>query len=200
VIAVDLGVEQIDAARSKPIGRSADFRVADAQKLPFENGAFDVVASSLVINFIPDRPGALAEMRRVVRPGGVVAGYVWDLVAGMSPTSLLRFALSHIGADSPRVPGTEDSTRAALSALFAGCGLGDIATRAIDVTMSFADFGEFWRTQTPGYSPTGKVIAALSETDRKRLKEWLCAELPAAADGSIALSARANAIKARKGF
>jgi hypothetical protein len=80
-----------------------------------------------------------------------------------------------------------------------GAALSDIVTRTIDVTMAFADFDEFWRTQTPGYSPTGKVIAALSEADRERLTEWLRAGLPASADGSISLSARANAIKARKG-
>lgn len=196
-IAVDPAVAQIEAARGKAIARSVDFRAADAQKLPFETGVFDVLASALVIHFIPDRPGALAEMRRVVRPGGVVAGYVWDLVAELSPTSLLRSGLDHFGVQFPRPPGTDDTSREALSALFAGSGLGDIATRSIDVTMSFADFDEFWRTQTPVYSPAGKAIAALSETDRERLIEWLRARLPAGADGSVACSARANAIKAR---
>lgn len=197
VIAIDPAVAQIAAARSKPIARRADFRVAEAQNLPFEDGSFDVVATALVIHFIPDRPRALAEMRRVACAGGVVAGYVWDLVAELSPTSPLRDGLSHIDVRFARPPGTEDSTREALSALFAGCGLSDIATRAIDVTMSFADFGEFWRTHTPEYTPAGKEIAALSGPDRERLIEWLRAKLPAGPDGSISCSARANAIKAR---
>ena len=197
MIAVDPAGAQIEAARGKPIARNVDFRVADAQNLPFENGAFDIVASALVIHFIPDRPRALAEMRRVARSGGMVAGYVWDLVAELSPTSLLRSALSHVGAQFPRVPGTDDTPLEALSALFAGCGLSDIATRTIEVTMSFADFEEFWRTQTPAYTPAGKAIAALSETDRERLMQWLRAKLPAGPDGSISYSARANAIKAR---
>jgi ubiquinone/menaquinone biosynthesis C-methylase UbiE len=197
VAAIDSAAAQIEAARGKPIARDVDFRVADAQELPFEQGAFDVVASSLVINFIPDRPRALAEMRRVARSGGTVAGYVWDLVADLSPTSPLRSALSHVGPRFPRASGAEDSTLEALSALFAGCGLSDIATRTIDVTMTFADFGEFWRTQTPEYTPAGKAIAALSEADRERLIEWLRARLPAAPDGSITYAARANAVKAR---
>jgi SAM-dependent methyltransferase len=197
LIAVDPAAPQIETARGKPIARDVDFRVADAQKLPFENGAFDIVASALVIHFIPDRPRALAEMRRVARSGGVVTGYVWDLVAELSPTSLLRSALSNVGAPFPRVLGTDDTPLEALSALFAGCGLSDIATRAIDVTMTFADFGVFWRTQTPGYTPAGKAIAALSVADRERVMEWLRARLPAGPDGSITCSARANAIKAR---
>jgi len=63
--------------------------------------------------------------------------------------------------------------------------------------MSFPNFDEFWRTQTPAYSPTGKVMATLSEAERKRMIEAVRAKLPAASDGSITQSARANAIKAR---
>ena len=196
VVAVDPSEAQIELARNKPVAQRADFRVADAQALPFSGGAFDVVASSLVINFIPDRPRAIAEMRRVGRPGGVVAGYVWDHVGERSPNSLLRVGLRRIGAKSPQVSGTEDSRLEGLTSLFTGGGLKDIATRTIDVTMSFPDFDEFWRT-LPGYSPTGKVIAALSETDREKLIESVRASLPAGPDGSVSYSARAHAIKAR---
>jgi len=197
VVAVDPSAAQIELARNKPVAQRADFRVADAQTLPFPDGAFDVVVSALVINFIPDRPRAIAEMYRVGHPGGVVAGYVWDFAAGRSPNFPIRLGLSQIGAKPPSVPGTEDSRLEALSSLLKGGGLKDIATRTIDVTMSFPDFNEFWRTQTPSYSPTGKVIAALLETDREKLIESVRASLPAGPDGSIAYSARANAIMAR---
>ena len=197
VTAIDPAVAQIEQARSKPIARRADFRVADAQEMPFGNGAFDVVVSALVINFIPDRPRALAEMRRVSRPGGVVAGYVWDLTAELAPASLLRIGLSRIGAQVPAAPGVEASRLEALSSLFSACGLSGIATRTIDISLTFPDFDEFWRTQTPAYSATGKAIANLSETDRERLKAVLRARFPARPDGSMACPARANAIKAR---
>jgi SAM-dependent methyltransferase len=197
VVAVDPSEAQIDIARNKPVAQRADFRVADAQTLPFPDGAFDVVASSLVINFIPDRPQALAEMRRVGHPGGVVAGYVWDFAAERGPSSPIRFGLSQIGAKPPTAPGTEDTRLQALISLFTGAGLKDIATRVIDVTVSFPDFNEFWRSQTPGYSPTGKMIAALSVPEREKLIESVRERLPAGPDGSIAYSARANAIKAR---
>ena len=197
VVAVDPAAAQIELARNKPFAQRADFRVADAQTLPFPDGAFDVVASALVINFIPDRPRALAEMCRVGHPGGVVAGYVWDFAAQRGVNSPIRFGLNQIGAKPPPVPGTEDSRLEALSLLFSGGGLKDIATRTIDVSMSFPDFNTFWRSQTPSFSPTGKMIAALSETDRAKLIESVRARLPAGPDGSITHSARANAIKAR---
>jgi ubiquinone/menaquinone biosynthesis C-methylase UbiE len=197
VAAVDPAEPQIELARKKPIAQRADFRVADAQTLPFSDGAFDVVVSALVINFIPDRPRALAEMRRVCHLGGVIAGYVWDFAAQRGPNFPIRFGLNQVGAKPPPVPGTEDSRLEALTSLFAGVKLTDIATKTIDVTMSFPDFNDFWQSQTPSYSPTSKMIAALSQTDREKLIASVRARLPAGADGSITYSARANAIKAR---
>lgn len=197
IAAVDPAAAQIELARSKPVSARADFRVADAQTLPFPNEAFDIVASALVINFIPDRARALAEMRRVSCPGGLVAGYVWDFAAERAAGSPLRRGLRHLGVKLPPNPGAEDSRLEALDALFAGAGLKDIATRTIDVTMSFADFGEYWRTQTPTINPVGEAVASLSESDRQRLMDLLRASLPAGPDGRVSYTARANAVKAR---
>lgn len=197
MVAVDPSSAQIEHARSKPVAALADFRVADAQTLPFPDAAFDVVASALVINFIPDRPRALAEMRRVSRPGCLIAGYVWDFAAERGSTSPMRMGLRLIGARVPPVPGMEESRLEALSLLFATAGLKDIATTTIDVTMTIPDFDDFWGAQAATYSPIGKVIASLSESDRKKLIETVRARLPAASNGSITYSARANAVKAR---
>lgn len=197
VIAVDPSDAQIELARSKPISQQADFRVADAQALPFPDGAFDIVASALVINFIPDRTRALAEMRRVGRPGAVLAGYVWDFAGGRSPGSPLRRGMRRIGVDGPDVANSDTSRLDSILQLFARAGLQEIVTRTIDVTVSFPDFDEFWQSQTPGYSPTSKMIAALPESDRTRLIAAVRAELPAGPDGTFAYSARANAIKGR---
>jgi ubiquinone/menaquinone biosynthesis C-methylase UbiE len=196
VVAVDPSTAQIEQARNKLIAKRADFRVADGQALPFPEGSFDVVASALVINFIPDRVRALSEMRRVGCPGSLVGGYVWDLVEERNPSSPIRFGLSQVGAKPSPISGTEDSRVEALCSLFSGAGLIDIATRTIDVSISFADFEDFWQAQTPAYTLTGKVIASLSTTDREKLMESVRAKMPAGPDGSITYSARANAIKA----
>ncbi len=197
VVAVDPSESQIDIARSKPVARRAEFRVADAQELPFQDGAFDVVASSLVINFIPDRFRALAEMRRVGNPGGVVAGYVWDFAEERGPNSPIRFGFSQMGIKYQASVGAEGTRLQALTSLFSGVGLQDIAVRVIDVTMSFSDFNEFWQSQTPGYTQTGKIIAEMSEFEREKLTGVVRARLSAGPDGSVTCSARANAIKAR---
>jgi ubiquinone/menaquinone biosynthesis C-methylase UbiE len=195
--AVDPAQAQIDHARRQPMLQGADFQVADAQALPFADGAFDVIASALVINFIPDRQQALSEMRRVTRPGGVVAGYVWDFAAERSPSWPMRAGLRVLGAKVPDAPGTADSTLAALDALFHHASFEHVDTRAIDVSVAFTDFAAFWRSQAPGYTPIGKLIAAMSDGERARLVDIVEAAVPAGPDGSIEYSARAHAVKAR---
>ena len=197
VSAVDPGAAQIDFARRQPVAKRADFRVADAQALPFSDGTFDVVASALVINFIPDRARGVAEMRRVARPYGMVGGYVWDFAADRSPSWPFNRALQSLGIEPPQLPGTPVSTLDGLTALFAGAGLDDIATRAIEVTHAFKDFDTFWRTQTPLMHPVGKLVAAMSEADRAALMAAVRAQVPAGPDGKIAYAARANAVKGR---
>jgi ubiquinone/menaquinone biosynthesis C-methylase UbiE len=197
VVGIDPAQAQIDYASRKPVAGRARFRLGDAQALPFPEAAFDIVASALVINFIPDRVRALSEMRRVIRPGGLVAGYVWDFEPELSPSGPFRLGLRDVIADLPALPGTNDSTVPRIQRLFEQAGFVDVATRHIDVTVEFADFEAFWAAQTPSYAPTTKTIAAMGEADRRRLEDAVRSRLRATADGSIRYGARANAIRGR---
>jgi ubiquinone/menaquinone biosynthesis C-methylase UbiE len=197
VISIDPAEAQIDYACRGLTMRPTRFSVADAQALPFPDCSFDVIASALVINFIPDQIRALSEMRRVARADAIIAAYVWDFAAGRSPSWPLRSGLHHIGTVAPEVPGTKKSGLGALHSLFESAGLERIATRSIDVTVRFSDFDEFWQAQLPSYSPMTKMIAAMTASDRKKLKQAILAALPAGQNGGIEYSARANAIKAR---
>ena len=194
VCAVDPSSAQIDHARCQPVARRADFRVGDAQALPFADGAFDVVAAALVINFIPDRPRALAEMRRVARAGGIVAGYVWDFATERSPSGPLRVGMRRFGTDVPELPGTKDSSLHALESLFRDAGFESVATRSIEVAQRYTGFDDFWQAQTPSYYPTTRIIAAMTAGECARLKEAVRQGLPIYADGGIEYSARAHAI------
>lgn len=189
---------QVELARRRIAGRDAMLQVADARELPYADATFDVVASALVINFIPDRPRALAEMRRVARPGGTVAGFVWDFAAERSPSGPMRKSLRAIGCDVPPLPGTQESTAQGLRALFAHAGLAAVETLPIEVTVPFADFEDFWSAQTPAYMDTTRTIHALPERDRARLAEELRACLPTAPDGRIAYAAHAHAVRGRR--
>ena len=79
---------QLGYARARPGAKRAEFRVADAQALPFPDNSFDAATMALVIVFIPDPRMATRELVRVVRPGGVVATYVWEFPDGFPPAPL----------------------------------------------------------------------------------------------------------------
>jgi ubiquinone/menaquinone biosynthesis C-methylase UbiE len=197
VDAIDPAPAQVKAAARGAAGGRATFQVADARQLPFPDASFDVVASALVINFIPERAPAVAEMRRVARPGALVAGYVWDFVEELSPSGPLRTAMRRFGAEVPGIPGADASRLEPLRKLFAQAGLEQIETRTIDVCLAYADFADFWQAQTPGYAPTTKVIGAMKDSERMRLMHAVQAALPTGPNGSIEYCARANAVKAR---
>jgi ubiquinone/menaquinone biosynthesis C-methylase UbiE len=197
VHAIDPAAEQIAAAAQGPLAGRAQFKVADARRLPFADATFDVVASALVINFIPDPRLALTEMRRVARTGGLVGAYVWDFAKELSPSGPLRRAMRRLGAEVPEIPGTVISPVEALSALFATAGLEGIETRTIDVCLTYENFNDFWQAQTPGYAPTTKIIAAMNGRERMRLMRTVESSLPRGPGGVIEYCAKANAIKAR---
>src|SRR5262245_6760866 len=85
VTGIDPSEGQIAYARKRAGVGMAEFRVGDAQLLPFAASSFDAAIMALVIQFLPDPAKAVAEMARVVRPGGSVASYMWDAAANGSP-------------------------------------------------------------------------------------------------------------------
>ncbi|HKW38748.1 MAG TPA: class I SAM-dependent methyltransferase [Burkholderiales bacterium] len=197
VSGIDSSAPQVAQASRGPAAGRASFQVGDACTLPFPDASFDVVASALVLNFIPERRRALAEMRRVARAGGAVAAYVWDFTEELSPSGPLRRAMRRFGVQVPPIPGTGESRLEALRALFQDASLEKIETKVVEVCLAYEDFEDFWRAQTPGYAPTTKIIASMSEGDRTRLKRAVREQLPAAPGGVIEYFARANAVKAR---
>jgi ubiquinone/menaquinone biosynthesis C-methylase UbiE len=84
--------------------RRFDARVAFADELPFEDGAFDAAMSSFVFQLVPNRARALREVRRVLRPGGTLAYVTWLTDDRIFPPDIdLDDALDEIGI-GPREP------------------------------------------------------------------------------------------------
>lgn len=197
VTGIDPAPAQIEHARkSFP---SVAFQVADLMDMPFGDDAFDVVASALVIHFIPDRAKAFGEMRRVARPGGLIAAYTWErtATAEFAPYAPMLRALESIGAEALRSPTVPEGNLEGLLASLNAAGYKDIALTKIEATQSFRDFEDFWQTQTLPFSPPGKSVAKLDDLRRGKLREVLRATLPTGKDGSISYPARAVAFKAR---
>ena len=199
---VDTSEAFVAYAASRVTDPRASFAVADAQALDRPGAAYDAVASSLVLNFLPDPARGAAEMRRVVRPGGVVAGYVWDYAGEMQ---LMRRFWDAAAELDPAAADLDEGRRMAgcnpadLEALFSGAGLEEVETRAIDVPTVFADFDDYWSPFEGGQGPAPGYCASLPPDRRAALRERLRETLPAAADGSISLVARAWAVRGTSG-
>ena len=194
---LDPSEEQIAYARQRPAAKQAEYRVGDALALPFNDTSFDAALMALVIVFVPDPAKAVAEMVRVVRPGGWVATYMWDIAGGGVPVSPLYSALRAMGAAPGVQPNPAASRREVLLELWQKAGLQSIETRVIRIPVVFADFDDFWASTTVPVGPQGKAIAALSPPAREQLRTNLREKLPIAADGRVVYEAFANAIAGR---
>ena len=181
------------------LGTRAELRSANAAALPFEAGAFDVVVSGLVLNFVPDTRAAVTEMARVARDGGTIAAYVWDYAGEMQ---LMRHFWDAAAALDPEARKLDEGPRfplcrpEALAQLFSDAGLREVATTALDVPTPFESFDDYWQPFLGGQGPAPAYAMSLDENARSRLRERLRGRLPARADGSIALAARAWAVRA----
>jgi SAM-dependent methyltransferase len=193
---IDPSEAMLGYARARLASPVVQFRSGDAMALPFADNAFEVAVMPLVIFFVPEPATGVGEMARVVSPGGWVAAYAWDMSGGGFPYELLQVAMRELGV-APLVPPSPAASRLdTMRGLWAGAGLGNIATREITVQRTFADFDDYWTTILGGPS-VGSKLAVMAPADTALLKERVCARLPADADGRITCSARANAIKGR---
>jgi SAM-dependent methyltransferase len=193
---IDPFEEQLAYARTRPALRDAQWQKGDAMALPVPDDSVDVAVMPLVIFFVPDPATGVAEMARVVRPGGLVAAYSWDMLGGGFPYDALQVELRGMGVAVAMPPSPGASRLDALEALWTGAGLEDIATREIAVERTFADFDDYWTTIFGGPS-VGPKLAAMAPADLALLKARMRARLPADAAGRITYGARANAIKGR---
>jgi ubiquinone/menaquinone biosynthesis C-methylase UbiE len=163
---------------AEAIRRNNDPRVkirqADACALPFEDGAFDRALSLLVLHFVPEVGKAVAEMRRAVRPGGVVAAAVWDHFGGMCGMRMLldtAAALSEGGRQlrsrycfqPMMIPGEMKRT-------FIEQGLREVAETELMIRMDYQNFDDYWAPFAAGEGPFGKYITGLNAAERARLE------------------------------
>lgn len=194
---IDPSEEQLAFARTRPSSRVAEFRQGDAMSLPFPAGRFDAAVMALVVVFVPDPAKGVEEMVRVVRPGGIVATYVWDMVGGGFPLDPILVEMRAMGLAPPRPPQVDVSRLEALHGLWTGVGLEAVEMREIAVTRTFADFDDFWaiNAKSPMLAPT---LAATASGNVERLKSRLRARLSADTQGRIICSARAHAVKGRR--
>ena len=181
------------------LGDRAALQLGSATAIPLGDASVDVVVSGLVLNFVPDQPAALREMSRVTGRGGTIAAYVWDYAGKME---LMRHFWDAAAALDPQAAKLDEGVRfplcrpEALETLFSRAGLQQIEVKPVDIPTPFANFDEYWRPFLGGQGPAPAYAMSLEESARARLRDRIRERMPAEADGSIRLIARAWAVRA----
>ncbi len=171
VTSTDYVPELLDQGRrrAEAEGLSVDFRTADAEALPFEDGHFDVVLSTFGVMFTPDQAKAAAEMLRVCRPGGRIG------LANWTPDGFIGQLFKTIGRHIPPPAGVRPpslwGTRARLEELFGGSG--DISVGVETFVFRYRSAGHWIEVFRNWYGPVHKAFAALPEEGRARLEQDL---------------------------
>lgn len=196
LICVDPSEEYLTKAQQR-VGRGS-YLVGTGSNIPVGDHTVDILVSGLVLNFIPDIDSALAEMKRVLKKGGILAAYVWDYSGKMEMLRYFWDAAVQENQDARRL---DEGIRFpicnpdSLKKMFENAGFLQIEVTALDIETRFVDFDDYWKPFLGGQGPAPGYLASLSGEDQERLRIRVHDSLPVEADGSIRLIGRAIAIK-----
>lgn len=192
--AIDYAQVYVAAARARNQDPRIRIEQGDATKLQFSDAHFDRALSLLVLHFVSDPAAAVAEMRRVTRPGGVVAAAVWDSGGGMLMLRMFWDTAAMLDPAAVDLRGRAMSKAVVgpggLARLFRAAGLADVDERSLLVRMEHADFADYWEPLLRGEGPMGSYVAGLGPTERARLEQHLrAAYLAGGPDGPRSFAA-----------
>jgi len=200
ILATDASEDFIAHTRQALVDPRLDFRTASAEALPADDASVDVVTSGLVFNFVHERPAALCEMLRVLRPGGLLSFYVWDYPGG--GVGFIDAFWKAAASLDPEAAELDEGLRFpfcsadGLAALCAEAGIDDPDIAQIEIKTDFPDFEAFWHPFTLGSGPAPGYCLSLPAGRRVALKALLKKSI--GHDGVGGLRARAWAVKARR--
>lgn len=197
VVGVDPAPAQLSYARQRVARAEVGFLEGDAQALPLPDASVDAAVMALVLFFVPDPLQGVREMVRVVRAGGMVAAYHWDLAGGGFPLQPILDAVHAKGYTSQPPPSAWAAALSASEDLWRSAGLVDVQTRQFEVCRTFDSFDDFWRTAY-GSPRLRALFASLSRREVLQIRQDARGRIADAGVGPILLKARANAVKGRK--
>jgi SAM-dependent methyltransferase len=200
VAAIDIAAPYIAFARSRPGAAGVGFAVGDACRLPCPDGSFAAALAQLSLNFVPDAAQAVREMRRVVKPGGVVAAAVWDFRGGLVFQRLFWDTAAGVepnaGAARDRLFSSPLALPDGLPVLWHDARLAAVERASITIRMEYADFADYWEPLLGGQGPVGAYVEGLPPERRRLIEERVrAAFLSGAPDGPRSLTATAWAVR-----
>ena len=196
VCAIDPAPPFVAATRERLPG--VDVRRGRAEDLPYADagagGGFDAALAQLVVHFMTDPLAGVREMRRVTRPGGVVAACVWDHGSGRGPLTPFWGVVAELW---PQVHGESFDAGAReghLVRLAQDAGLREVEQSELTVSVGYGSFEEWWTPYTAGVGPAGEWLAKLEPDRREQLRRACAERLP---DGPFEVTATAWAVTGR---
>lgn len=184
---IDVSAPYITYARQRTRNRAVTFEIGDALELPYPDGNFDRTVSMLALDVFPDPARGLSEMRRVTRPGGVVAVLVNDFRSGFAAFSMLWDTAAAL---DPRAGEVRDEMvskplgwSGGLVALFRAAGFADAAEDHLSTVFRYASFEDYWASFLAGQGKWGGYVMSLADGPRATLEEkmraaYLCGMPP----------------------
>lgn len=196
VAAIDPSEAFAAACRERVPG--ADVRVGLAESMPFADNEFDAVLAQLVIDGMEDARRGVGEMRRVARPGAVLAACVWEFGGGMPLLDSMWAAARDLDAERARSFGagrkSPFSRPAELEELWRASGLDDVRLSGLAAGAAYDGIEDLWAPFAAGVGSLGKLVVSLDETERERLKRDVACRL-GLPDGPFRLGARAVCVR-----
>ncbi len=200
ILGVDLARPYVEYAAARSRDPRLSFQIGDATRLNLPDASFDRSFSLLALNFIPDPSRAIAEMRRVTRPGGVVAAAVWDFAGGLTYQRIFWDSAAALDPEADRARARHFSsplTRGGeLEQAFAEAGLTEVVARSLTIRMVYQSFADYWQPIAEAQGPVGDYVKRLPPERLQVLAETLerayrCGQ----ADGPRSMTATAWAAK-----
>ena len=179
VVGVDVNSAMLRVARARL--PHLEWCQTNVVELPFADGEFDVVFCQLGLQFFPDRPAALAEIRRVLAPGGRFGASVYSSIEHNPAADALASSLDRrVGDGASRAKRHEHSLadRAEFAALLAAAGFARLRIETISRQERFASIEEWVRVQFAA-TPLAAVLEGRDPSERERLVARVAADVAA---------------------
>lgn len=198
IVGIDLSEAFLAAGKKEARSGRVSFEVGDAQAMRFPDASFDQTLSLLVLNFIKSPEKAIAEMRRVTRPGGTVSACVWDYNEGMQ---MARFFWDEAVALDPSMVSKDQrnmkfARQGELGEAWRKAGLTQVREQALVIDQRYSNFADYWLPFLEGAGAAGAFVASLAPERRQeiesRLRKRMLGDRP---DGPFTLKGRAWCVR-----
>lgn len=199
VCGVDLSPAYVEHAARHQFDPRIEFKVGDACALPFDDASFDRVLSLLVLHFVPRPERAIAEMRRVARPGSTVAAAVWDARGGFVTNRMFFDTAAMLDARAAERRArnyTRPMTRPGeLAAAWHAAGFEHVREQVLAIRMDFTSFADYWAPYLGREGPGPEYVSTLGVDEVERLRRAVeQAYLDGDPDGARSYAASAWAV------